>query len=169
MWEENEEIHASSIGACLAGLKAISKYVHVPKELIEEGQKALDNLLPRESKSKEADMALLSLIYPYDIVSPAQRDAILRNVETKLVRQRGLARYPGDHYYNRNGEAEWTMGFPWLATIYKKLGNRKKYESYMGKTVFVMNSAGELPELYFACSKEHNANTPLGWAQSLYV
>ena len=169
MWEWTEEVHASSVGACLAGLKAISKYVHVPKELIEEGQKALDNLLPRESESKETDMALLSLIWPYGVVSPSQRDAILRNVETKLVRKRGLIRYPGDHYHNRNGEAEWTMGFPWLAIIYKRLGNRRLYEKYMAKAVFVMNPAGELPELYFAGSKEHNANTPLGWAQSLYV
>jgi GH15 family glucan-1,4-alpha-glucosidase len=169
MWEENEEVHASSIGACLAGLKAISRYVHVPKELIEKGQKALNNLLPRESETKEADLALLSLIWPYNIVSPMQRDAILRNVERKLVRKRGLIRYPGDRYYNRNGEAEWTMGFPWLAIIYKRLGNRKLYEKYMAKAVFVMNSAGELPELYFAGSKEHNANTPLGWAQSLYL
>jgi len=169
MWEEAEELHASSIGACLAGLKAISKYVHVPKEMIEKGQKALDRLLPRESESKETDLALLSLIYPYHVVSPAQRDAILRNVERKLVRERGLIRYPGDRYYNRDGEAEWTMGFPWLAIIYKKLGNRRKYEMYMAKAVFVMNSAGELPELYFAGSKEHNQNTPLGWAQSLYV
>ena len=30
MWEENEECHASSVGACLAGLKAIRKYVEVP-------------------------------------------------------------------------------------------------------------------------------------------
>jgi phosphorylase kinase alpha/beta subunit len=169
MWEWKEEVHASSIGACLAGLKAISKYVYVPKELIEKGQRALNSLLPRESESKEADLALLSLIWPYDIVSPAQREAILRNVERKLVRERGLIRYPGDHYYNRKGEAEWTMGFPWLAIIYKKLGDRKKYEKYMARTMFVMNSAGELPELYFAGSSEHNENSPLGWAQSLYL
>ena len=169
MWEENEEVHASSVGACLAGLKAISRYVDVPKELIEKGRKALDSLLPRESESKEADLALLSLIWPYSIVSPRQRDAILKNVEDNLVRERGLVRYPGDRYYNRNGEAEWTMGFPWLAIIYKKLGDRKKYVSYMAKAVFAMNSAGELPELYYAGSPDHNENTPLGWAQALYM
>src|SRR3989344_8551771 len=41
MWEEKEEVHASSVGACLAGLKKISRLVHVPKELIEKGQKSL--------------------------------------------------------------------------------------------------------------------------------
>lgn len=169
IWEWTEKVHTSSVGACLAGLKAISKYVSVPNELIEKGQEALDMLLPSESKSKGTDLALLSLIYPYDIVSPAQRDAILKNVEEKLVRKRGVIRYPGEHYYNRKGEVEWTMGFPWLAIIYKKLGNRKKYGHYRGKAMFVMNSARELPELYFAGSPEHNENSPLGWAQSLYL
>jgi phosphorylase kinase alpha/beta subunit len=93
----------------------------------------------------------------------------MRNVERKLVRKRGLIRYPGDHYYNRDGEAEWTMGFPWLAIIYKKLGGKRKFDFYMAKARFVMNGSGHLPELYFAGSKEHNANTPLGWAQSLYI
>jgi hypothetical protein len=39
----------------------------------------------------------------------------------------------------------------------------------MAKTMFVMNSAGELPELYFSGTNEHNENSPLGWAQSLYL
>src|SRR3989338_8264295 len=68
MWEENEELHASSIGACVAGLKKISKIVPVKRNLIEKGQAALNKLLPRESEAKETDLALLSLIYPYNIV-----------------------------------------------------------------------------------------------------
>jgi GH15 family glucan-1,4-alpha-glucosidase len=169
VWEKEEEVHASSVGACLAGLKAISKYVHVPKDLIEKGQEALDKILPRESETKETDLALLSLIYPYNIVSPSQRDAILKGVEGKLVRERGVIRHYGDWYYNRNGEAEWTMGFPWLAIIYKKLGDRKKFDFYMRKSRFAMNGYGHLPELYYSGSSEHNENTPLGWAQSLYL
>jgi len=64
IWEWTEKVHTSSVGACLAGLKAISKYVSVPNELIEKGQEALDMLLPSESKSKETDLALLSLTLP---------------------------------------------------------------------------------------------------------
>src|SRR3989344_400875 len=69
MWEENEEVHASSVGACLAGLKKASKLVYVPKELIRKGKEALNRILPGESASKKVDMALLSLIYPYNIVN----------------------------------------------------------------------------------------------------
>ena len=169
MWEENEEVHASSVGACLAGLKAISKIVFVPPELIEKGQEALNLLLPKESETKECDLALLSLIYPYNIVTSEQRELILKNVEEKLVRARGVIRYVGDQYYNKNGEAEWCFGFPWLAIIYKRIGNESRYKYYVDKTVSVMNAEGELPELYFANSSEHNENSPLGWAQAMYL
>lgn len=169
MWEESEEIHASSVGACVAGLKKISKIVYVDKLLIAKGEETLNKLLPRESKSKEVDLALLSLIWPYHVVSEEQKLKILTNVEEKLVRSRGVARYLGDQYYNKNGEAEWTMGFPWLALIYKNMNNPAKYAEYLLKTIDVTNKKGELPELYYANSPEHNENSPLGWAQSLFI
>jgi phosphorylase kinase alpha/beta subunit len=169
MWEENEEVHASSVGACLAGLRAVASIVYVPLELIKKGEDALNNLLLRESETKECDLALLSLIYPYNIVSKEMAELILKNVEDKLVRERGVIRYVGDKYYNIDGEAEWTMGFAWLAIIYKALGNKEKYQHYMKKTVECFNEEGGLPELYYSNSCEHNENSPLGWAQSLYI
>ena len=169
MWEENEEVHASSVGACVAGLIRISAYVNVPQWLIEKGRKKLNQLLPRESETKDADLALLSLIYPYDIVTNKQREQILKNTEEKLLRNRGLIRYAGDKYYGRDGEAEWCFGLPWLAVIYKGMGNMAKYRFYMQKTLDAMNENDELPELYFANSDEHNENTPLGWAQAMFL
>jgi GH15 family glucan-1,4-alpha-glucosidase len=169
MWEENEEVHASSVGACVAGLKKISKIVDVPYPLIQKGIEALNFLLPRESESKETDLALLSLIYPYSIVSDQQREQILGAVEEKLLRARGIIRYVGDAYFNRLGEAEWTFGFPWLSIIYRELNRPDKQAFYMRKTVEVLNNKGELPELYYANSDIHNENTPLGWGQSLLV
>jgi phosphorylase kinase alpha/beta subunit len=169
MWEENEEVHASSVGACVAGLKKISKIVDVPNILIFKGEEALNQLLPRESESKDTDLALLSLVYPYGVVSEAQREQILRSVEERLVRHRGVIRYAGDSYFNRDGEAEWTFGFPWLSIIYKQLNRPDKAAYYMRKTLEVVNEKGELPELYYANSGVHNENTPLGWGQSLLV
>ena len=133
IWEENEEIHASSVGACVAGLKSIKQLVDVPEWLIEKGIATLNQLLPRESETKEVDLALLSLIFPYNIVSKKQAYEILKNVEEKLVRERGVIRYIGDKYYNNGKEAEWTFGFPWLAIIYKQLGNEEKYHYYLEK------------------------------------
>ncbi len=169
MWEENEEVHASSVGACVAGLKKISKIVDVPKDLIDKGMKALNDLLPNESKTKKVDLALLSLIYPYNIVSAKQRDEILKNVENALVRKNGVVRYIGDYYYNNGSESEWTMGFGWLATIYKIMNKPDKYAYYMRKTIEVMTDEGELPELYFGNSEKFNDNSPLGWSQSMYL
>lgn len=169
VWEEDEEVHASSVGACVAGLKKIRKLVDVKKELISKGQEVLNELLPNESKSKEVDLALLSLIYPYNIVSAKQRKLILKNVEEKLIRERGVIRYIGDQYYHKNGEAEWCFGFPWLAIIYKQMNKPDKYAYYMRKSVEVLNKKGEMPELYFANSSIHNENSPLGWGQAMYL
>ena len=51
---------------------------------------------PRESETKEVDMAQLSLIYPYNVVNSEQRDAILKNVEEKLLKEKGILRYIGE-------------------------------------------------------------------------
>ena len=169
MWEENDEVHASSIGACVAGLRKISKIVDVPNELIEKGIDSLNKILPGESKTKDVDMALLSLIYPYNIVNEKKRDEILHNIEKSLLKERGVIRYEGDKYYYKDGEAEWTMGLSWLAIIYKNIGNEEKYRFFVNKSIEAMNEKGELPELYLANSNEHNENSPLGWSQALFL
>ena len=169
MWEENEELHASSVGACVAGLKKIRKIVDVPEELIKKGEESLNKLLPNESETKKTDMALLSLLYPYNVVTEQQAERILRNVEEKLVRGKGVIRYIGDKYHYKNGEAMWTKGFPWLALIYSRMNRPDKYALYMRKTMEVVNKKGELPELYYADGKQHNENSPLAWSQSLFL
>jgi GH15 family glucan-1,4-alpha-glucosidase len=176
MWEENEEIHASSVGACVAGLIAIRKIpgIHVPIELIRKGKLMLNHLLPRESEKKFVDLALLSLIYPYNVVSKAQRDEILKNVEYHLVKGHGVIRYKNDYYYNKNKdgfseEAEWTFGFSWLAIIYNYLGESQKALFYEQKTLATVNAKGEVPELYYSNSSKHNENSPLGWSESMFI
>jgi len=125
VWEEYEEVHASSVGACVAGLKSILKtgFVKIPPYLIEKGEEALKKLLPRESKSKFTDLAQLSLIYPFDVVSEKDAREIVRHIEYHLEKDRGVLRYKNDRYYNKNEdgvseEAEWCFGFPWLSIIY---------------------------------------------------
>ena len=176
VWEENEEVHASSVGAVLAGLKKASLVhgLHVPEEFITKGEEALRNLLPRESVTKFSDLALLSLIFPYRLVEKSLADAILQNLEYHLVRDRGVIRYKNDQYYNKNAdmvseEAEWTMGFPWLAIIYRERGDTEKALYYLKKTESVLTSDGKLPELYYSNVEKPNENTPLGWSESLYI
>jgi len=175
MWEENEELHASSVGACVAGLKSISKVPHieVPISLIKKGENSLDELLPRESERKFVDLALLSLIWPYEVVSDVQQKQILENVEYHLLRERGVVRYKGDRYYNKNEdkvseEAEWTFGLSWLAIIYEKLDAHDKAHALI-KDLIAEDTPDGLPELYFSNSSEYNENTPLGWSESLFI
>ncbi len=176
MWEEDEEVHASSVGACVAGLKSISrvKGIKVDKDLILKGVKTLKTLLPRESNRKFVDLALLSLIWPYEVVTARQRDQILENVEYHLLRKRGVIRYKNDHYYNKNPdgyseEAEWTMGLSWLAIIYEKIGLKDKARFFLERVEKTFSRKGTLPELYYSNSKKHNKNDPLGWSESLFV
>lgn len=175
MWEEDEELHASSVGACLAGLKSISRlsYIAVPKIIVKKGEDALQLLLPRESKRKFVDLSLLSLIWPYDVVTREQRDMVLENIEYHLLRERGTIRYKGDRYYNKNvdqisEEAEWTFGLSWLAIIYEKLGNFDKAKELI-KDLIAVDTPEGMPELYFSNSPEYNENTPLGWSESLFI
>ncbi len=175
MWEEDEELHASSVGACVAGLKSIARVpqIHVEHALIQKGIEALDYRLPRESERKFVDLALLSLIWPYDVVNTKMRDTILNHIEYNLVKERGIIRYKGDRYYNKNKdgyseEAEWTFGFAWLAIIYEKLGDKKKSAEYINRLIAIDTPRG-LPELYFANAPQYNDNTPLGWSESLFI
>jgi phosphorylase kinase alpha/beta subunit len=177
MWEENEEVHASSVGAVLAGLKSVKRlsYVTVPDDYIRKGEHALYNdLLPRESFNKFADLAQLSLFYPYDLLPGHLSDHVLENIEYHLTKDRGVIRYKLDRYYNRNKdgyseEAEWTMGLSWLSIIYARRGNLEKADYYLAEVEKTITKDGLLPELYYANSEKFNDNTPLGWSESLYV
>lgn len=176
VWEEREEVHASSVGAGLAGLKKVSAlpFVKMPAGVIEKGEEALRALLPRESKAKFADLALLSLIWPFEIVSTEMAEEIITNVEYHLTKRLGVIRYKGDYYYNKNSdgwseEAEWTMGFPWLAVIHKRRGDLQKAGQYLERAYTALTADRKLPELYFSNTKKPNENIPLGWAESLFV
>jgi GH15 family glucan-1,4-alpha-glucosidase len=176
VWEEYEEVHCSSIGACVAGLAAVQEtgLAQVPDELIEKGKQSLNERLPRESTTKFTDLALLSLCYPYKVVTKEQEAEILRNMEYHLSRDKGVIRYVFDRYYNKNEdgyseEAEWTMGFPWLSIVYRERGEHEKADFWLNKAREALDSDGKLPELYYSHSAEPNENNPLGWSESLFI
>lgn len=175
MWEMDQEVHASSIGACVAGLKMIKnvKGIYVSDELIKRGEETLNKMLPRESERKFVDLALLSLIWPYNVINEKQRNDILKNIEYHLFKKKGVIRFKNDHYYNKNPdgyseEAEWTFGLSWLSIIYSKIGNRKKAKYFLDKAMKTVTKEG-IPELYLSNSPVYNKNTPLGWAESLFI
>lgn len=169
MWEEGVDLHASSIGAAVTGLREL-KYMHlavVPEQLIAAGEAALARLLPNESPSREADLAQLSLLWPYRTVDTSTADTILARVKDSLVQSNGINRYLDDNYYRSDSgiSAEWTMGFFWLAIIY---ADRKEYAEaryWFERGMSTMTPEGHLPELYH--NGTPNLHTPLAWAHSL--
>ena len=204
VWEEGPEVHSSSIGSVLAGLTMwhddgyyhhkyshridLYSYVPIPQEFIEIGKEALNKTLPSESGSRPYDMAQLSLIWPYNIVTEAQANQILKNIEENLVREKGLIRYPGDLYYNTNpsspvgSEAQWPLGFAWLSIVCLKLALKsmraggmfsrpeefvEKARVYLERLEGVMTGDGRVPELY--SGGKRSQNTPLACAQSFYI
>jgi GH15 family glucan-1,4-alpha-glucosidase len=177
IWEEALEVHASSIGAVVAALKKAAQisWLRVPEEAIRKGEEALRALLPRESVSKFADLALLSILYPFREATEEEALAILRNVEYHLTKDKGVIRYKTDRYYNNNAkdgwseEAEWCMGLSWLAIIYAERGDRERAEYYLECARSTITPGGQIPELYYSHTERPNDNTPLGWAESMYV
>lgn len=183
MWEEGREVHASSLGAVVAGLREIQDYVTVSDVLIQKGVDALNKLLPNESESKRCDLAQLSLIYPYNVVNREQAWHILLRIEKTLLKDRGVIRYRGDSYFNSdnkydrdkelayyfNKEAEWSFGLPWLSLCYLQLGHEDTANYYIKRTEAIMLNDGALPELYFAGTNRYNENTPLGWSSGMYI
>lgn len=185
MWEENREVHSSSVGAVVAGLLKVQEMnlAVVKPEFIIKGQEALARLLPCESETKPADLAQLSLIYPYKVVDEAMARTIIKRVEALLLRERGVLRYEGDSYYSTDPEqsrdkpmthylgreAEWTFGLPWLSICHLLTGKMDTAADYLLKTEAVMLADGSLPELYFSNTDRPGPNTPLGWSSAMYI
>lgn len=170
MWEENPlALRASSIGAAVAGLAAVKemKLAVVKDSMIAEGYTALAMLLPNETAFRDTDMATLSLIWPYRVVSEDMAKEILARVKSKLVQEKGLNRYWGDEYYGRskNGvSAEWPLGFFWLAIIESDLGDTEKAKYWFKRGMSTMTDDGYLPEL--CIDGKGNDHTPLAWTHS---
>ena len=176
IWEENLEVHASSVGSVVCAMKKANQidWLVVPSWGITKGEEALRALLPRESQEKFADLALLTLIYPFAVTTEEETVQILRNVEYHLTRDKGVIRYKSDRYYNQNEdgyseEAEWCFGLAWLAIIYAQRGDRGRAEFYLERARGVVTLDGKVPELYYSHTDTPNENTPLGWAESMYV
>jgi phosphorylase kinase alpha/beta subunit len=164
-------------GVVVRAVKEASRlsYITIPEGMIEKGEGALRVLLPRETSNRFCDLALLTLIFPFEVTTKEETEIILSNVEYFLTRDMGVIRYRNDRYYNKNKvdgyseEAEWSMGLAWLSIIYARMGNLEKAEHYLERAGKTVNKDGLIPELWYSHTTESNDNIPLGWAESMYV
>lgn len=125
-WEEGRKVNSSSVGAVVAGLEEMRKYLSSPQaekelgplaaefdkeklsQIIAKGRERLEQSLPFESpKERLADGALLFLIHPLGVVNSREtQDAILNLVQARLRGKVGIKRYANDSYFCQDYD-EW--------------------------------------------------------------
>ena len=120
-WEEGRKVNNSSVGAVVAGLEELQRYLRsgtaavIPavraeqlQRLIAQGRARLDATLPFEAPPERlVDSALLFLIHPLGVVRDRRaEDAILNLVQARLKGEAGIKRYVGDSYFCQDYD-EW--------------------------------------------------------------
>ncbi len=128
-WEEGpKQVRSSSLAACIRGLESYRQVEsnRAIRNLIERGYESLYELLPNETKTRKHDLALLSLIYPKQLVPNDIKEKIVTNVQS-LEGRWGVERYFGDSYdgIGRSSDPhykrQWLLGLRWLYIITEKL------------------------------------------------
>jgi GH15 family glucan-1,4-alpha-glucosidase len=119
-WEEGRKINNSSVGAVVAGLEELLKYLTAAdggsfagvaslpdgtiakvEKLAAAGRERLAKTLPFEAPPERlVDSALLFLIHPLGIVrARGMQDAIMNLVQARLSGEHGIKRYANDSYF----------------------------------------------------------------------
>jgi len=193
IWENEPDIRSSTLAAIVAGMreiKKVSKYNFIVSEELEKNTKRrLYDLFPNETSTRQHDLALLTLIFPFDVLDNEQAKIIIKNIEDNLLRENGVIRHKGDWYYNRankydmdrfgfsnmyvdgfyeGNEAPWIFGLLFLALAYHRIGNIEKTKYYLNK-VLAKYPDGSIPELCFAHTDTPNDNKNLCWAIALVL
>jgi phosphorylase kinase alpha/beta subunit len=165
-WEENNEVRASSVGICVAGLKAAATYgLPVEDELIENGRNTLRGLLPNETATRPYDAATLSLVWPYNVVDPQMARTLVDRTAGQLLRKHGVIRYHGDRYHGEPGrECEWTFLMLQLGICSKLISYDGLMEKALDYGRSIMARHGGLPEGFYGGTPHANPNKNLAWS-----
>lgn len=126
-WEEGRKTNNSSVGAVVAGLEELQRYLTTAdgkrspgaasfsstkitrvEKLIASGRARLAETLPFEAPpDRLVDSALLFLIHPLGTVrSRSMQDAITKLVQARLKGEYGIKRYANDSYFCQDYD-EW--------------------------------------------------------------
>lgn len=163
MWEEGPALlHASSLGASIKGIEMVAGFCEYDEASLARAKDSLESLLPAESSKYTTDMAQLSLVWPYGY----KRRDIIEQIESALLRERGVIRHVGDAYEAGGlSESQWVMGIPWLGIAHFELGDVAKARNYLDATEQLYTENG-LPESYLANNKAC-IHTPLAWSHAM--
>jgi len=168
-WEEGpREIRSSSLAACIRGIESFEKNINVTEQTIylkNKGDEALRSLLPDETPTRNYDLALLSVIYPKQLVDDDMKQRILNNTRLHLEKTWGIIRYPGDKWdgqkwdLGKGKEMPWPIGLAW-----KSLAGKEA--SSLLRLIEIKKRSGKIPGGII----EGMPNcTPLSlWAEAMY-
>ncbi|WP_163930060.1 glycoside hydrolase family 15 protein [Paraferrimonas sp. SM1919] len=182
------EVNASSVGMAKAALQALDRLnlfcqqdaanacVHSIPDSIARCRSTLRALLPKESRSKEVDSALLSIIgFPAFAVSdPSLIDKTEKEICSKLEGEYGFKRFLLDghqteiedtsrmHYQHSelinfaNIESEWPLFYCYMyinSLFQGDSAKAKKYRQKLDKVAIKKHGYSMLPELYYVEKK----------------
>lgn len=176
IWEEREELRASSIGAVVGACKALLTSTEIFEfdteacYLYDKGMKVLKEFVnkdfARETNTRQADLSLATLIYPFNVFEADSEEGkrIIEQLKT-LERPNGFIRYQTDKYFNEGSEMQWPLGFAFMAEITGCL----KYKVKLLE-IFNDNKIG-IPEGYIPHEYGFivNPNSNLGWATAMCI
>jgi len=180
----NVELNASSLGMAKAALEALSGFnlfgakgsletvIHVAPDNIAQSNITLSAMLPRESKTKEIDAALLSVIgFPaFAVQDKSLSDKVRSDIIEKLEGRYGLKRFLRDghqtaledegrlHYEDQelkqfeHIESEWPLFYAYLyldALFRHDAAQIAHYRERLASVLVEQNGQMLLPELYF--------------------
>ena len=190
IWERGEktnagyvELNASSLGMALAALEALDNFnllgyddleavIQVIPDNIASSRTTLHALLPRESRTKETDAALLSIIgFPAFAVTDRQlKMETQQKIRNLLAGSFGYKRFlrdghqttiedPSRHYYQpeelkqfEHIESEWPLFFiyEYLNSIFDgRLDEAQHFRRKIEEILVLQEGQGLVPELYF--------------------
>ena len=188
----NPELNASSVGMAKAALEALNgldlfgvrgsqaSVIHVLPDEIARARITLENLLPRESSSKEIDAALLSVIgFPafavediqliertkYDIINKLQGrygcKRFLRDGHQTILEDPHRLHYePWELKQFEHIECEWPLFFTYLLLDGIFRGNAKQVKDYQERLELLLveqDGLRLLPELYYVPAESLDA------------
>lgn len=137
-WEEARKVNSSSIGAVMAGLREMDRYLRDGNEiasvktaladLLKKGRRVLEVQLPFEAPpERKTDAALLFLIYPLRVVTDARlKRFILSLTRARLMGEVGVRRYIGDSYFCQDYD-NWYQPGERSADFMQRLGVRDEF------------------------------------------
>ena len=181
MWEMEEEVRLSSIGTVLAGLNELAGIgFTIPKVLISGGINTINILWPNETETRKFDAAMLSLIWPFRIISDDKAFEIVLRIYFNLYGDDiGIYRFLGDPYYSIRNEseqqmkAEWSLFIPQMLLCLNSISQYFKEDSdiieFELKKSLKQIRKDDYPESYVLINDKRvpNSNTPLAWSEAL--